>query len=724
MSVHVIGTRTALLVVERPDRLPALAWLGAAPEGGFSPEDAADVAALVGDPPAFPTPFDIFGRAVPLLGEASQLWIGRRGLRGHRLGDGSGPAAGRDWSSRFVPVSVTADASAEHGAVVVEAVDEVAGLALRSELEGVAGGGVRVRHALRNTGAGGYVVDALEVALPAPVTMVEQLDFTGRWALERMAQRRPIADGTWVRESTEGRPGWDSATMLIAGEQGFGFSRGQVVGVHVAAAGEVRHVLERQRTGIITVGGGEALGPGEVVLAPGEEYATPWVYAFAADDGLDGLAAQSHALVRSWHPDALHERAVTSNVWEAVYHDHDVERLFALARLAAEVGVERFVLDDGWFGSRRDDSRGLGDWVVSDHFGPDGLRPLSDLVHELGMEFGLWLEPEMVNLDSDLYRAHPDWILATGGRVPTPMRSQEVLDLSRPEVHDHLFSQISAVLAENGVDYVKWDHNRQLFDAGSGVRDGATGIHAHTLGYAALLDRLRAAHPDVVWEGCASGGARIDLDSLSRVERVWTSDGTDALSRQRIQRGTAQLAPLAWLGAHISAPRNHQTGRVSDLDFRVATAFLGDLGIEWDLSSANLEERDRLRDWIALYRKHRGLVHTGRLHRADDLPDAVAVTGVVADDRSEGIFVYAQLEETVADPPPFRLPGLDARARYAVRAVNPGSAASDRFVSGGGASARGVTVVEASGFALGTVGLLPPARWPQTARVVHAERLD
>ncbi|MFS0892713.1 alpha-galactosidase [Microbacterium sp. 179-I 3D3 NHS] len=704
MTTHVIGTRTSLVVVERPDRLPALAWLGAAPAGGIRSDAAGDLAALTGTPPELPTPFETLGRAVPLLGEVSRGWIGRRALRGHRIVDAA--SAGRDWSTRFVPVAI----DRRDDALLVEAVDAAAGLALTTRIEAVAGGGVRMRHAVRNTGSGAYVVESLEVALPVPVTMSEQLDFTGRWALERMPQRRLIADGTWVRESTEGRPGWDSATMLVAGEQGFGFGRGQVIGVHVASAGETRHVLERQRTGIVTMGGGEALGPGEVVLAVGETYETPWVYAFAADDGLDGIAAQTHALVRSWHPDALSERPVTSNVWEAVYHDHDVDRLAELARLAAEVGVERFVLDDGWFSSRRDDSRGLGDWVVSEHFGPEGLRPLSDLVHDLGMRFGLWLEPEMVNIDSDLYRAHPEWILSTGGRVPVPMRAQEVLDLARPEVADHLFAQISRVLADSGVDYVKWDHNRQLFDAGSGTRGGASGIHAHTRGYIALLERLRAAHPDIVWEGCASGGARVDLDTLTRVERLWTSDGTDALSRQRIQRWTAQLAPLAWIGAHISAPRNHQTGRVSDLDFRVLTAFLGDLGIEWDLSSATAEERSRLRDWIGLYRRHRRLVHTGRLVRGDDLPDAVAVTGVVAEDRAEALFVYAHLEETVADPPPFRLPGLEPSARYRVSIVSPDDAEP--------------AATEASGFALAAVGLLPPARWPQTARLVHAVRVD
>lgn len=703
MTVHVIGERTRLVVEELPGQLPSLAWLGSAGEAALSGGLAEDLAALTGPPPPLPNPFATQGRGVPLLGEGSRGWIGRRALRGHRIVDAV--SAGRDWSSAFVPTSVRA----AEGALVVEATDAAARLALRTEIEPVPGGGVAMRHTVRNEGEGLYVVDALEVALPAPVTMVEQLDFTGRWALERMPQRRDITDGTWLRESTEGRPGWDSATMLIVGERGFGFSRGSVIGVHVASTGETRHVLERQRTGILTLGGGEILGPGEVALARGEEYSTPWVYAFAAEDGLDALAAQSHDLVRAWHPDALTDRPVTSNVWEAVYHDHDMERLTDLARLAAEVGVERFVLDDGWFGSRRDDSRGLGDWVVSDHFGPEGLRPLSTLVHDLGMRFGLWLEPEMVNIDSDLYRAHPEWILRTGGRVPTPMRSQEVLDLSRADVRDHLFTQISAVLTENAVDYVKWDHNRQMFDAGAALRGGAPGVHDHTRGYLELLERLRGAHPGVVWEGCASGGARVDLQTLARVERIWTSDGTDALSRQRIQRWTSQLAPLAWLGAHISAPTNHQTGRASDLDFRVATAFFGDLGIEWDLSSASPEDRNRLRDWIAIYRRHRALVHTGRLHRGDDLPDAVAVTGVVAQDRSEGVFAYAQLEETVADPPPFRLPGLDPAARYRVRTLTPGDAESP---------------IQASGLALGRVGLLPPARWPQTARIVHAERAD
>ena len=318
-------------------------------------------------------------------------------------------------------------------------------------------------------------------------------------------------------------------------------------------------------------------------MPAGASYASPWVYVAASDAGLDGLAESWHGYQRSLpaHPDV---QPVVLNVWEAVYFDHDLDRLKEIAERAARVGVERFVLDDGWFHDRRDDTAGLGDWVVDPAVWPDGLDPLIEHVTGLGMEFGLWFEPEMVNPDSDLFREHPDWILSAGGRVPLEHRHQQVLDLTRPEVLDHLFERVDAVLSAHDIRYVKWDHNRDLLEAGSGARGGAPAVHEQTLAFYALLDRLRAAHPSVAWESCASGGGRIDLGVLERVQRVWASDMTDALARQQIQRWTTQLVAPEYVGAHVSAPTSHTTGRTLSLDFRCATALFGAFGIEWDLT--------------------------------------------------------------------------------------------------------------------------------------------
>ncbi|HEU5266789.1 MAG TPA: alpha-galactosidase, partial [Jatrophihabitans sp.] len=579
---------------------------------------------------------------------------------------------------------------------------------LRTELDPVPGGPLRIRHSLTNTAPEPYVVDHLDVVVPVPDRVGELLDCTGRWGRERTPQRHAITDGTWLRESRGGRPGHASATELVAGTAGFGFAAGDVWAVHVAWSGNGRYFLQRQPSGLVTLGGGELLLPGEIVLEPGESYSTPWVYFAASGGGLDGLAGQLHDYLRSLPAHPKQPRPVVSNVWEAVYFDHDLDRLTRLADLAARVGVERVVLDDGWFGARRNDHAGLGDWTVSEQAWPHGLSPFVDHVRGLGMDFGLWFEPEMVNPDSDLFRAHPDWILAVSGREPAQHRNQLVLDLGRPEVRDHLYQQLDAILSAYPIGYVKWDHNRDLVEAASRARHDAPGAHRQTLGYYTLLDRLRAAHPTVEWESCAAGGARIDLEVLQRVQRVWTSDMTDALARQGIQRWTAQLVAPEYLGAHVSAPVNHQTGRGASLDFRAATAFFGSFGIEWDLAAAGEDDLERLAEWITLYKQHRDLLHAGRMIRVDSAPDAVWVHGVVSMDGSAALIAYVQLDELLHDPPPLRVPGLDPRRRYTARSVAPGGAAAPW-------RGEGMTL---TGAALAAVGLPAPARWPVTALIV------
>ncbi|MDM4777904.1 alpha-galactosidase, partial [Micromonospora sp. b486] len=278
---------------------------------------------------------------------------------------------------------------------------------------------------------------------------------------------------------------------------------------------------------------------------------------------------------------------MTLNVWEAVYFGHELDRLRALADAAAEVGVERFVLDDGWFRGRRHDQAGLGDWWVDGEVWPDGLQPLIDHVRGHGMQFGLWVEPEMVNPDSDLFRAHPEWVLQAPGRLPPPWRHQQALDLVNPDAYAYLLERLDAVLGEHdGIAYLKWDHNRDLTEAGHA---GRPGVHAQTLAVYRLLDELRARHPGVEIESCSSGGARVDLEILRRTDRVWASDCNDALERLSIQRWTGLLLPPELVGTHIGPERSHTTHRVHDLSFRAVTALFGHHGIEWE------HHRDRRR---------------------------------------------------------------------------------------------------------------------------------
>jgi alpha-galactosidase len=453
------------------------------------------------------------------------------------------------------------------------------------------------------------------------------------------------------------------------------------------------------------LGGGELLLPGEVRLAPGEGYVTPWLVG-SYGQGLDGVSSRVHRWLRARPEHPRRPRPVVLNTWEAVYFDHDLPTLQRLADVAAEIGVERFVLDDGWFLHRRDDTAGLGDWEVDPAVWPQGLEPLVTHVRGLGMEFGLWVEPEMVNLDSDLARAHPDWVLATGGRLPPPSRHQQVLDLGHPQAWQHVLDRLDALLRDHDITYLKWDHNRDLVDAGHGP-EGVPGVHAQTLAAYRLLDELRRRHPDVEIESCSSGGGRVDLEILARTDRVWTSDCNDALERQLLQRWTSLLVPLELLGAHVGPPLSHTTGRVHALDFRAGTALLGHFGIEWDVTRADPGERAELAAWVAAYKRLRPLLHSGDLVRADHPDPAMSVQGVVAADGSQGVFVVAALATSVTSPPGrVRLPGLDPARRYLVRRPSPGG-----HPAGWGQTWDEPLVLP--GAVLDGVGVAVPALWPE-----------
>ena len=421
-------------------------------------------------------------------------------------------------------------------------------------------------------------------------------------------------------------------------------------------------------------------------------------------DGLVAAGAGFHAEVRRHLP--TRPRPVSLNTWEAVYFDHDADVLRALADRAAAVGVERFVLDDGWFGGRRDDTAGLGDWWVSPDAHPEGLAPLIDHVRSLGMEFGIWVEPEMVNPDSELFRAHPDWVL---GDPDVLGRNQLVLDLSVGECWAHLHDALDRLLRDHDIAYLKWDMNRDLAGAGA---------HAQVVALYRLLDALRAAHPDVEIESCASGGGRADLAILQRTCRVWASDCNDALERQVIQRGFSYLLPPEVVGAHIGPPRAHTTGRTQRLSFRAATALFGHLGIEWNLLEASDRHLDALRWWIDLHKELRPLLHGGDVVRIDPVDDSSLAHGVVAVDRSEALFALVQLTQSRRTmPAPVRLAGLDPERTYRVAHL-----AAPGEVLGWGEQPAWLTdgPVEATGRWLhGAAGIQPPLLHPESALLIR-----
>jgi alpha-galactosidase len=641
--------------------LPVVAYWG--PDLPGLGEEQAVALLRASEPVAGTNTIDVPPR-VALLPEHHTGWTGRPGLSGS-FEDGSG------WSPSF---TLTGFRAAD-GRVEAEAVDDTGRLELGLEIHLLPTGVLRARATLENRGSGPYGIDDFVLSFPLPAEATEILDFGGRHNLERVPQRSELRTGTHVRENRKGRTGADSAYVLHAGVPGFGFAEGNVWAVHTAWSGNHIHYAERVFSGEQRIGGGELLLPGEIRLQPSESYTTPWIYG-SFGDGLDEVARRFHRHLRG-RPDPVGtDRPVTLNVWEAVYFDHDLPRLLELAERAAEAGVERYVLDDGWFGSRRDDTSGLGDWVVSPEVWPQGLHPLIGRVKELGMQFGLWFEPEMVNPDSDLARAHPEWIMAARSSWPVESRHQQVLNIGIPGAYEHVKRQILAILDEYDIDYIKWDHNRDLIEAGT-QPTGRAGVHEQTRAFYRLLEEIRAFRPALEIESCSSGGARVDLEVLTRTDRVWVSDNIDPHDRQRMLRWTTQLVPPEYLGSHIASDRSHTTGRRHDLAFRGATAIFGHLGIEWDLTAASAAAREELAGWVTLFKSERGLLLGGDLVRMDGYGPDVLVHGVVAPDRSRALIAMATLDSPYPDPPArLRFRGLDADRPYRLRPLTPDVATS------------------------------------------------
>lgn len=634
---------------------------------------------------------------------AAAAWMGTPGFEGGRGGVAQGT------------VFSLASADVADDAVVLHLVDAERALRLRAELRVGPSGLFAQTLTVVNDGADGLVVTTLQPVFPLPWDATEILDTTGRHLRERSSQRHPFTFGTHLRESRRGRPGADATLLLAAGRPGFGFEQGTVHGIHVAWSGNQRVLAERVPLGESFLAGGELYGWGEIVVAPGAEFSSPTVSG-SWGEGLDRFAARFHEAWRARPQHPRRPRPITLNTWEAVYFDHRLPKLLELADAAAAIGVERYVLDDGWFRHRRDDTAGLGDWFVDEGVWPDGLHPLADHVTALGMEFGLWFEPEMVNPDSDIARAHPDWILRGRTDLPPSARQQQVLNLAHPDAYAHLLERLTAILREYPIAYVKWDHNRDLVDAAGGPGEGSL-VHAHTLAVYRLIDELKARFPALEIESCASGGARVDLGILDRTDRIWTSDCLDPVERLENQRYTALVVPPEMMGMHLTTPHVHSTGRTVSLSFSGAVALFGHFGIEWDLTTLSDVDRDAVGAWVALARRVRPLVATGRLVNADVAERGLDVRGVVAADAAHAFFTIAQTETLIASPAGrVRLPGLDPDRAYRVRVVTPGGLPQDPAQSPL-EWAHHDTVL--TGRQLGVVGIRPPVQNPQQAVVIE-----
>ncbi|WP_282110910.1 alpha-galactosidase [Shewanella algicola] len=556
--------------------------------------------------------------------------------------------------------------------------------------------------------------------IPMPLHIDQIMSFEGRWSNEFQRKSFDMFLGSFVRENRKGKTSHDNFPGMVMHNKLTHEQGGECYGFHLGWSGNHKMRAELLAEGRSYAQLGELLMPGELALAPNESYTSPTLYTAYSNQGFSGLSHHFHQFVRqSLITDKVRQkpRPVHYNTWEGIYFDHDVAVLQSLATQAADIGAERFVLDDGWFKGRRGDFAGLGDWTVDREIYPDGLQPLIDHVNNVGMEFGLWFEPEMVNPDSDLYRNHPEWALQTAGNEQLKFRKQLVLDMTNPAVTDYLFNAINDILVEYPqIVYIKWDMNRDLNHAGNLA--GKPAVHQQTLAAYALIERLKQAHTHVEIESCSSGGARVDYGVLRYTDRVWTSDSNDALDRLTIQRGCSFFFPAEVMGAHVGPRDCHITGRNISIAMRAAVAFFGHMGIEMDPRELTDDERQQLQQIIKLHKQHRQLIHSGKLVRLNTDGDSINF-GIVNAEQSQGLFAYNSVKETQrTNPPKFHFAGLDADKDYKLSLVWP---AGFSFYS-----QSILSVIENqtfSGEALMTFGMQLPITFPQTSLIFELNQV-
>ncbi len=488
----------------------------------------------------------------------------------------------------------------------------------------------------------------------------------GRWAAESRLVKTDLTYGEKVIGSRRGHTGHQHLPW-VALDTDATEEHGEVYACALGWSGSWRIAVAQLPDARVQITGGAGYDDsGLLRLAAGESFTTPVFAGLWSDAGHGGASRAWHAYQRAFVvPDADRDRPVLYNSWEATEFDISEEQQGTLARRAAAIGVELFVVDDGWFGARTSDRAGLGDWTPNPDRFPAGLEPLAEYVHALGMQFGIWVEPEMVNPDSDLYRAHPDWVQFQPGRKRTEFRNQLVLNLAREDVREYLWEQLDGMLSSAPIDYVKWDFNRCFTDAGWPGEDYPQRLWVdHVHGLYALLDRLRAAHPEVAFESCSGGGGRIDLGVLARTDQVWTSDNTDPLDRLAIQEGFSQIHPARVMAAWVTdSPNTQLNGRVSSLRFRFVSAMAGVLGVGGDLTKWTEEELAEAGEWVGLYKEIRPVVQRGDLYRLRRPAGGLSAVQYVLGDATV-VLAWLQAQHHGEQVPMLRLRGLDPSATY------------------------------------------------------------
>ncbi|MNM65433.1 Alpha-galactosidase [compost metagenome] len=513
---------------------------------------------------------------------------------------------------------------------------------------------------------------ALSASVDFPDASYDALYLSGAWARERHVQRRRLAPGVTGISSRRGSSSHQQNPFLALLRPDATEQQGEVYGFSLVYSGNFTAEAEVEQFGTTRVSIG--INPFDFTwkLAPGESFQTPEAVLVYSAEGLGGMSRTYHRLYRTRLCRGQfrdQERPILVNNWEATYFDFNADKIEAIAKAGSKLGIELFVLDDGWFGRRDRDNSSLGDWFEDRRKLPDGLADLAHRVKDNGLQFGLWFEPEMVSPDSDLYRAHPDWCLHVPGRRRTEARDQLVLDMSRSDVRQYLYDRLSDIFSTVPITYVKWDMNRNMTEIGSAAssaeRQGEV-AHRYMLGLYELLGRLTSEFSHILFESCSGGGGRFDPGMLYYMPQTWTSDDTDAAERLKIQYGTSIVYPVSTMGAHISAVPNHQVERTTPLTFRGDVAMSGNFGYELDLTRFTDEEKETAKRQIAMYKEIRGLVQQGDLYRLQSPFEGNETAWMfVSPDQEEALLFYFRvLAEPNGPLRSVKLQGLDPAKDY------------------------------------------------------------
>ncbi len=519
-----------------------------------------------------------------------------------------------------------------------------------------------------------FLDQAMSASVDFPDDEFEMIHLYGAWARETHMETRKLAKGIQSISSARGASSHVHNPFLALKRFDTTEHSGEAFGFSLVYSGNFLGQVEVDSYNVTRVLMGINPFQFKWKLSPNESFQTPECVMVYSNNGLNEMSQTFHHLYRSrlargyWRD---RTRPILINNWEATYFDFNEDKILSIVESSKELGIELFVLDDGWFGKRDDDSSSLGDWFEYEEKLPNGINGLSQKVEELGMKFGLWFEPEMVSKGTKLFEEHPDWILATPNRRASHGRNQFVLDFSRKEVVDHIFSLMDNIISKSKISYIKWDMNRYITEAYSHVlekdQQGEV-FHRYILGVYDLYDRLINKYPHILFESCAGGGARFDPGMLFYAPQTWTSDDTDAVERLKIQYGTSMVYPLSSIGSHVSAVPNHQVGRMTPIDTRANVAYFGTFGYELDVTKLTEDEKEKVKEQVSFFKEYRDMIHNGTFYRISNPFTSNETTWmVVSQDQKEAIVGYYKVLAKPNDSySRIKIKGLDPDKLYTI----------------------------------------------------------